>query len=766
MKKLYIVNNSYKEYLLKREKKLEDIKYITLDDFKKNYMFNYDDEAIYYLMKTRKIKYDIAASYIKNLYLIYFNSNSSDPKIKELLNIQEELEEKNLLYKNELFKDYLKNVDIYIYGYKLTKYDLLLIEELKSITNVTIIKEENGKFEHKLIKFNDIMDEVVYVASKIRDLNIDKNNIKISYTSEYDYIIPFIFKLFGIDIKEKNTSILYGNRLCKEWIKILSETKDINKTNEEFKYKDTKIYELLLGISNNLPGEIVNETYIDYFKYKCINTKIPNEINSGIEVIDFLNDYISDDDHVFLLGANLENMPKTYKDEDYLSDIIKEELKIDTSYDMNKYERIKWLDKISSIKNLTVTCKLSTPFQVFNVTTLFTDIETKETKSYNYSNTYNKLILATCLDNYIKYGEKNPIIDKLYSTYKDIDYLNYSNKFTGIDNEELREKLNNKVKLSYSSMNNYYLCKFKYYINSVLKLDTFEGSFLTFIGNLYHHVLKESTLDNFDFDLSYNNYLKDKSFSNKELFFLDILKEELLFVIDTINYQNKFIGLKNTLCEHEFETNPNSNTTFNGFIDKIIYDNNYVAIIDYKTGNTSANIMNLPYGIEMQLPIYVYLLKHNSEFKNSKIAGFYLQKILNKNFSNTKEDYIKEKRKKLKLDGYSNSDESILEILDSTYQDSEVIQGMKKGNNGFYAYTKLIDDKKIDEMSKIVEEKIIDASTSILEGDFEINPKRIESENISCKYCPYKDICYTKEEDVVTLEKNTTLDFLGGNKGV
>ena len=67
MATLYIVNNSYKEQLLKENKDLNNNKYMTLEEFKKNYLFDYDEETIYYVMKTRDVKYDIAKNYIDNL---------------------------------------------------------------------------------------------------------------------------------------------------------------------------------------------------------------------------------------------------------------------------------------------------------------------------------------------------------------------------------------------------------------------------------------------------------------------------------------------------------------------------------------------------------------------------------------------------------------------------------------------------------------------------------------------------------------------------
>ena len=53
---------------------------------------------------------------------------------------------------------------------------------------------------------------------------------------------------------------------------------------------------------------------------------------------------------------------------------------------------------------------------------------------------------------------------------------------------------------------------------------------------------------------------------------------------------------------------------------------------------------------------------------------------------------------------------------------------------------------------------------NILNSDFEINPKVYDKQNISCGFCPFNDICYTKEKDLTYLEKVEDLSFLGGDE--
>ena len=177
-----------------------------------------------------------------------------------------------------------------------------------------------------------------------------------------------------------------------------------------------------------------------------------------------------------------------------------------------------------------------------------------------------------------------------------------------------------------------------------------------------------------------------------------------------------------------------------------INDKTYAIIIDYKTGTPDTSLDKINYGINMQLPIYLYLI--NKEFKNTEVIGLYYQKLLHKK-PNIND---KEPLENLKLIGYTIDSEELISKIDSSYEDSTVIKGMKKGKNGFYAYTKLLNNKKINEMLELVDQKIDEAINNITNADFEINPKKSDKFS-SCDKCIYNEICYRNEKDFVYLKE-------------
>lgn len=767
---LIITNESFKEQILLNLKKMYRLKFMNIKEFLENLIFSYNEQAIYYLMKEYDYKYDVAKMYLENIYYV---ENIDDNNINRLQQIKKELEELNLLKQNKYFQDYLKETDIIIYNYDLNKFEQKQIEKLKKLTNVLVINDQIKNKEHTVYEFPTIEEEITFVATKIVELiknNIPLSSIKLINIDE-TYFNPLnrIFSFFNLDVDLNNIS-LYSNLEVNSFLEKLKETKNLKETLKEIK-TNSDIFEIIVNICNKYA--FVQE--IDKYIIECIEEEIKQvTIKDAKENIKLskLDDNFKDTDYVFLMNFNQNSIPKIYKDEQYLSDKVKDKLGLDTSFSLNKLEINKTINSMNKINNLTITYKLKTPYQTYYKSNLIDTYNMKVEKVDNenkfyYSNIYNKIELSKALDKLIKYNEKSKSLDILSNSIENLDYQTYNNKFTGIAKKDLLDYLDNKLLLSYSSIDNYYRCGFRYYVDNILKLSKYEETFSMFIGNLFHYILSIAFKGNFDFDKEFNDYIIDKEFSSKETFFVNKLKKELLFIIDTIKKQNSLSCFDKELYEEKIYINKEGNVkiTFMGIIDKLKYKEinnvNYIAIIDYKTGNPQTNLKNTIYGIEMQLPIYLYLAKHTKKIKNAKVMGLYLQKIVNKKMlKDINKDYNKMLESNLKLDGYSINQEDILEEFDVTYKDSEMIKGLKTSSKGFYAYSKILTEEQIDLLTHLVEKKIKQAEHEIIEGHFDINPKRIGEELKGCEFCQYKELCYKKEEDIINLEEYKDLFFL------
>ena len=413
-------------------------------------------------------------------------------------------------------------------------------------------------------------------------------------------------------------------------------------------------------------------------------------------------------------------------------------------------------DSIRNIKNLIVTYpnhNLSSEIYISSSYEKDLFNEKELNISFNESNNYNKLKLVSEKDENSKFGTITDNLLKLSSHYKDMKYNSYDNNYKMIDKSKIKDFFKDGLTLSYTSINDYYMCSFRYYLDYVLKVNKFEDTFEATVGSIFHKILSMCFDQDIDIIRTYENEIENSNyeFNESEKFFLSILKDELVLIIETIKNQLSYTQLTNSMYEKKvvIDVDKDLQIRFKGFVDKILYNEfngkTVVAIIDYKTGNPNLNINNTFYGLEMQLPVYIYLIK--KEIKDVKIGGFYLQKILN----NTTD---KEKRlDSLKLQGYTNSDLDYIDKVDSSFNESKVIKGLRTSSKGFYYYSKMINDEEIDILYNIVDSKIKEASRNILDSKFDINPKEMNNVNIGCKFCKYKDICFMKPKDTVTLKE-------------
>ncbi len=779
---LVIPNNIKKSVLLElsKVKTIYNVKIMSLNELINSFTFNYDEKSIYYLMRQYNINYDIAIMYLNNIK--YIDVNYKDKKLSDLVKIKKDLHDNDLLIYDKNINNLLKNKEIIIFGYDyISKYDLKIIDKIKTVTTVKIIKKEYRNYDHNVYEFQTIEDEVYFIASKILDLINNKvkvQNIKLAgVTSEYESEILRVFDLFNIPINMNINKGIISSLIACDFLDYLKE----NNVNESLNYIKNK-YENKNEKNNDIINKIINilnkyifvdnkKILINILRYEFSMTNIDKvKYKNAISIIDLKNNIIDDDDYIFLLGFNMGNVPVINKDEDYLSDKIKRVLGIEDSNEKNSIEKKIITNIIKDIKNLIITYKLKTNFDSYMPSLLIEELNLNVIKNidkkYKYSNIYNSITLGKKLDNFIAYGKKDNTIDLLFNNKYGDNYLKYNNKFKGIDKLKFQNSLSGKLLLSYSSIDNYNRCNFRYYLNNILRITEFEENFAQNIGTIFHDILSKAFKEGFDFDTEFNDLVKDKIFNNKEKFFIKKLKEELKFVIDVINKQNSFNSLDKALYENKVYVNKEGNIalTFMGIIDKILYkeENNktYLVIIDYKTGYPHTNLNNTIYGIDMQLPVYLYLTK-NGLFKNAEVIGFYLQKILNNEFiKDNNKTYLKQKQDNLKLQGYTIDNEKLIEKFDFTYKDSEVIKSLKQGNNGFYSYSKIITKDQIDKLTTIVSNNIDNAFNDILDVKFDINPKRIGKELKGCEYCKYKDICYMKEEDIINLDEYKNLEFL------
>lgn len=776
---IMIVPNDIKMQVIKKfHADLNNAKIMTLKEWKNKFYFTYNEHAVYYLMKKYHYCYDVAVMYLERMYEVV-NEDFGSLKIEKVIKLKKELSSEGLLINSSNFRKYLKGKEIIFYDFNsIGNNEKKVIRDVMAFSKVSVVNLNKEEYQHEAIyEFGTIEDEVRFVAEEICKLNkggVDFNNIKLcGVVGEYTSLIDRIFSWYHIPIVFQD-NYLYSTSIGQAFLKYLDEDgsgalKYIEDNYSLTNRNNLNIYNKIIQILNKY---VWAESYLEVREFLENEFKgtLVNEVSYLEEVSVISSLSLVGDDYVFLMGFNQGDIPKTVKDEEYFNDVLKQKLGLETTNELNQRMYLKWLQDIKTTKNLIISTKLTSSLGEHYLSSLNDDLglEVKRVGiDYSYSNLDNKLLLGEKIDTFIKYGEKAEDLELLYSNYLSLPYQEYSNEFEGIDVTKLHDYMKNKLVLSYSAMNTYYQCGFRYYLANVLKLNIFEETFYTVLGNLFHYILSIAFDREIDLHEEYNKYL-DKCtypFNSREKFFLNMLESELDFIINTIKKQNEVNSLKNNYYEEKIVVDKSKNDmdiVFKGFVDKLMTNDreDTIAIVDYKTGNPDLNLNHIIYGLDLQLPVYIYLARQKSP--NANIAGFYLQKILNNEISKDyKHTYQALKEDKLKLQGYSNSSIPILEKFDGGYQESKMIKGMRTTSKGL-GTKKVLNNEQIDELENITKQKIDEAIDNILGANFSINPKRVGMNNLGCKYCQFRDICFVNEENILNLKEYKKMEFLGG----
>lgn len=768
---LMIANNSLKKEILRDLNFLKRVSFITLKDFISRVTFDYDEKAIYYVMKEFHLDYDVTLTYLSNMRLVFLMDNKEilnkyeKVKVKLINDIYKFLEENKYLIYNKLFIASLKNKKIvYIKNESILKEDLRLLE-MNNVEIIDLAENQKNKINRTIFECKNIEEELHLVLEKICELLINKvniNQIKIAGINNDDYsIVKTMFDFYKIPIN------------IPDFIPI-NQLNNIDIDNyEPEKYENNEITLKIVSLINSLDLP-KDEIYKIILAKKLEKMYVENEryINA-VEIIDINDTLFYKDDYVFIIGVNEGIIPHLYKDDDFFKDSIKLKYHFSTSSDKNISVRNIIKNIFETHQNLYLSYRLFGTSEELYPSSIIKELDMKVVNNNllisNYSEKYNKVLLIRYLDLFVKYGIKNEYIKLLYSTF-DISYLKYDNTYKKIDKDKFLTSINDKIDLSYTKVNSYYECEFKFYLDYILRLSKYEDTFPIFIGNLFHYVLSKAFLAEFNFDDTYLTYINNSKYelNAKEKFLLNRLKEELLFIIKVINEQlmlttyDKAMYEKNINISSSLSFNgKNIKTNFTGIIDKLLYKEikdeygnitTYISVIDYKTSNNvRINIDLIDYGLSLQLPIYIYLLNKTSLLPNIKIGGVFIQNILNKSIKAKDEtEYDKNKRDNYKLNGYlsrNNGD------FDLTVENSSLIKGIRQKKDGdFYSYSKVLSTTDIEQIYDKVNEKINNAFVNILNCEFNINPKMINGNDISCIYCTYSDICYKSYKNYIKIK--------------
>lgn len=748
---------------------LKSIKIMTFNDLKRGLLFDYNTEAIKATMDHLNVSFEIAKLYITNLYYIDKDKYKED-KLNQLLNLKNYLVEKDYLIIDSLFSELLKSKSaIYVYGFDyITLFNKYLLDKAESYTDIKIIEKKYNNYKHTIYEFKTIFDEVSFVFENILDLinkGVELDKIYIAnYSDDYTFSFKTLANLTGVPVYLKSTTTLYSTAIGSYFLNNLSNNIDnllykIRKVfNTDTEKENERVYNALTNMLNNYYW--CDGNYVDLkelIENDMKKRRVPNlHYEKEVTLTNIIDNTFNDDEYVFLIGFNLGDIPKLKKDEDYINDAIKPDF-LETTEEYNKNIKSTIIKSIKNIKNLIITYKLGTPFKTCEKSYLANDdtlnIEKMDEFVSKYSDDLNLLNLSKSIDKKLKFNTEDKNLSILFSNYN-TTYKTYSNSFSGIDVTKLRERLDDKFIFSYSNISEYYKCPFRFYNNYILKIREYETKLSQFIGSLFHFVLEKCLDGEYLIDEVYDEYIEkhfmeiEDTYKNK--YFIESLRKEIIFLVDTIKEQQSHSSHTKTMYEHEIviDINRKIKTKIKGFVDKILALDNSMLVVDYKTtGSQKIDSTLFEFGLSIQLPIYLYLLENVSN--NIEVAGIYVQHILDLDqIYDPEKDYLEEKKKKLKLEGITFDDKDLISKFDDTYEKSQVIKSLSVTKEGSLRHLKNImslEERK--ELTNLMENLIMSCIDNVADGNFKINPIKIDKYADGCDYCPYKDICFRKFKD-------------------
>ncbi|MDD7316583.1 MAG: PD-(D/E)XK nuclease family protein [Bacillales bacterium] len=693
-------------------------------------------------------------------FLNYISRGVNTEINDDIKKIYDLLIQNNLLTKDDLIKNLFKQYDVIIVGYCQENIELQNVLKILNVTNYQYLKIEDliDTKKPQLLKFKNYDEEIRYVLNLIiNEQNEDNNNHHKKYiVCEEDYfnILKIYASSYNVKLYFKNEYSLINTRLGKHLLdRCLDKNIDDPFLILDDLYKDYGGEEFIDNLKNNINQYLVKEVidgkkiYVDSL-YESLKTLMSsmylNSPHYENEIIVTSKIDINPNIDYYLVGASDKFLPTLYKNNEMFDDSLLEKNNINNS-------RIKNIevDELSNafvkFKNVVHMSYSSTKGKdvVFN-TTYVNQIIIPKNLDYDYSLDVIKAYYSKAIDIQKKYNENS--FDLNYeSILKDNNYFidEYDSSFNMTGNE----KMNKSTTLSYSSIDQFSHCPFKYYIEHVLHLSSFEENFNANLGTFAHHIFEY--IDQLDFEEAYQKACSFdiyQKFNAEELIIIDSLYSKMKYAYEKLK-NNIYVNNVVSKSYHEYQNfyKIDDGLFIKGTIDNLVqFDNGKLLILDYKTKKIDKLSVSekekLSQGMNLQLPMYATFISLNENFNQDDLLGLYFYPLINDEFDQNSEEYSESFR----LKGYT---------FDKTHIENKFISSVR------YNYP-------LDELLDITINHIKLIKQEIDNVSFKVNPKITLDPN-TCKYCSYSNICFKKfaKKDRPNLEEEENEERNGEEDG-
>ncbi len=784
---IIIVSNKYIKPILiqKFSNQMRKIIFKSFDEVKDDIYTTIDYQMLFHNMK-EDTNLEVLRIKLANSYFIQQDSN--EPFLHELYLYHQNnhliLDENHLSYyksKKVYFVNYYGDDDLINQMLPFLKHYERCFTTNSIDKELTIFHFENYDDEilevvnHIAILLNKKVDPAKIVIHKV---NKDYLNKLEEYLMIYkiDYIVEGEGSFFDVDIVKnffhdlKNYEAMRLNKVLKDYL--------IDKKDNKIFSKIGKVLEPLIMLDLT-----INSITLDLIKDVFIHTIYQEEVTNAIKIENVLNHIYDDDTHIFIMNFSHGEIAHIYKDDTYLNDKIRKNLKLLTSFDRTQIEEKKILDCIHSYESIHLSYSTYCSSKIYMPSNLIKKLAKKR-------------IVNICDASIHIYHIVNEDMAKmrffkayaLYRLYqkKTFDYLYGYTYFCADLTKRYQSDFNATLdylalptlfmELSYTKLNDYFSCPFRFYLKYILNIEEkMEDNNSTFVGRMYHFVLekvvakryidrrtKEEVLENISVYIC--DFVKNQTYEIKDKlkFYLNKFSEELKIIVEIIMDFMDHSSFEVLGLEQKLEKQLDDYTVVVGLIDKILKYQEYYLVIDYKTNPVHPNWYALDVGLDLQLPLYLYLIKANDP--NAKIAGSYLQSVFRTSLLKYEDKPLsKVMLEQLKYVGYTLQDRDVILAIDTNaLNGSGSLPKQIVFNKGFYKnfLKKSFTQTQFDAIILYVEKLIFEANKKIRKGLFPILPLTDEKNESVCRYCRLKDLCYRNETMKKVYKKHDDFSYL------
>ncbi len=224
------------------------------------------------------------------------------------------------------------------------------------------------------------------------------------------------------------------------------------------------------------------------------------------------------------------------------------------------------------------------------------------------------------------------------------------------------------------------------------------------------------------------------------------------------NYEISFSGVSD-LDAVNIALSPEEQLRLQGRIDRMDVceeeKNVYVKVVDYKSGNTSFQLLSLYHGLQLQLVVYLNaameLAAREHPDKEIHPAGIFYYQIqdpmLELEAGDGGEDLNRRVLEKLKMNGLVNQDPEVIKKLDQDMPGKSTVLPLSYNRDGsLRAGSSTAAERQFQELSRFVNRKIQQIGSEVLEGRVDVNPYELKG-HTACDYCACRGVCGLDAKD-------------------